>query len=141
RDQRQEKKKQSCARSAPLFVGSTPFTSRKVNNRSHLDHANKEVRNLATALYVHCERLFTFLEVKGVEPTNNGAERALRTAVQWRKICFGNRSRSGEIATARLLTVTQTCKRQQRHVLGYLTEAVRCHRRQIAAPSLLRRRI
>src|SRR6266705_2826508 len=108
---------------------------------THLDHANKEVRNLATALYVHCERWFTFLEVKGVEPTNNGAERALRTAVQWRKICFGNRSRSGEIATARLLTVTQTCKRQQRHVLGYLTEAVRCHRRQIAAPSLLRRRI
>src|SRR6059058_5227372 len=107
---------------------------------THLDHANKEVRNLATALYVHCERLFTFLEVKGVEPTKNGAERALRTAVQWRKICFGNRSRSGEIATARLLTVTQTCKRQQRHVLGYLTEAVRCHRRQIAAPSLLRRR-
>src|SRR5436309_1342915 len=43
---------------------------------THLDHANKEVRNLATALYVHCERLFTFLEVKGVEPTNNGAERA-----------------------------------------------------------------
>src|SRR5947208_119528 len=108
---------------------------------THWDHANKEVRNLATALYVHCERLFTFLEVKGVEPTNNGAERALRTAVQWRKICFGNRSRSGEIATARLLTVTQTCKRQQRHVLGYLTEAVRCLRRQIAAPSLLRRRI
>src|SRR6266576_923065 len=108
---------------------------------THLDHANKEVRNLATALYVHCERLFTFLEVKGVEPTNNGAELALRTAVQWLKICFGNRSRSGEIATARLLTVTQTCKRQQRHVLGYLTEAVRCHRRQIAAPSLLPRRI
>src|SRR6266567_4451143 len=108
---------------------------------THLDHANKEVRNLATALYVHCERLFTFLEVKCVEPTNNGAERALRTAVQWRKICFGNRRRSGEIAAARLLTVTQTCKRQQRHVLGYLTEAVRCHRRQIAAPSLLRRRI
>ena len=79
--------------------------------------------------------------MKGVEPTNNGAERALRTALQWRKICFGNRRRSGEIATARLLTVTQTCKRQQRHVLGYLTEAVRRHRRQIAAPSLLRRRI
>src|SRR5207253_182673 len=38
---------------------------------THLDHANKEVRNLATALYVHCERWFTFLEVKGVEPTNN----------------------------------------------------------------------
>jgi transposase len=61
----------------------------------------------------------------------------LRTAVQWRKISFGNRSHDGELATARLLTVAQTCKRQRRHLLGYLTDAVRCHRRQAAAPSLL----
>ena len=107
---------------------------------AHLDDADREVRNLATALFVHFHRLFTFLEKEGVEPTNNVAERILRTAVQWRKISFGNRSRNGEIATARLLTVTQTCKRQQRHVLDYLTEAVRCHRRQIAAPSLLPQR-
>ena len=106
---------------------------------AHLDDADREVRNMATALFLHFERLFTFLEEEGVEPTNNGAERILRTAVQWRKISFGNRSRNGEIATARLLTVTQTCKRQQRHVLGYLTDAVRCHRRQAAAPSLLPR--
>ena len=104
---------------------------------AHLDDEDREVRNMATALFVHFERLFTFLEYEGVEPTNNVAERTLRTAVQWRKISFGNRSRNGEIATARLLTVTQTCKRQQRHVLGYLTDAVRCHRRQAAAPSLL----
>lgn len=104
---------------------------------AHRDDADREVRNLATALFVHFERLFTFLKEEGVEPTNNVAERVLRTAVQWRKISFGNRSRNGEIATARLLTVTQTCKRQQRHVLGYLTDAVRCHRRHAAAPSLL----
>jgi len=104
---------------------------------AHLDDADGEVRNLATALFVHSERLFTFLEAEGVEPTNNVAERTLRTAVQWRKISFGNRSRNGEIATARLLTVTQTCKRQQRHVLGYLTEAVCCLRRKAPAPSLL----
>ena len=104
---------------------------------AHLDHADREVRNLASALFFHCERLFTFLEEEGVEPTNNVAERALRTAVQWRKISFGNRSRNGELATARLLTVTQTCKRQQRHVLGYLTDAVLCYRRQAAVPSLL----
>jgi len=104
---------------------------------AHLDDADREVRNLATALFIHFERLFTFLETEEVEPTNNVAERILRTAVQWRKISFGNRSRQGEIATARLLTVTQTCKRQQRHVLGYLTDAVRCHRRQAHAPSLL----
>jgi len=104
---------------------------------AHLDDTDREVRNLATALFIHCERLFTFLEEDGVEPTNNVVEQALRTAVQWRKISFGNRSRNGEIATARLLTITQTCKRQQRHVLGYLTEAIRCHRRQAVAPSLL----
>lgn len=106
---------------------------------AHLDDTDREVRNMATALFIHSERLFTFLEVEGVEPTNNAAERTLRTAVQWRKISFGNRSRNGEIATARLLTVTQTCKRQRRHVLGYLTEAVRCHRRRTATPSLLPR--
>jgi hypothetical protein len=104
---------------------------------AHLDDADREVRNLATALFVHFDRLFTFLDHEGVEPTNNVAERILRTAVQWRKISFGNRSRNGEVATARLLTVAQTCKRQQRHVLGYLADAVRCHRRQVAAPSLL----
>jgi transposase len=107
---------------------------------AHLDDADREVRNMATALFVHSERLFTFLDVEGVEPTNNVAERTLRTAVQWRKISFGNRSPNGEIATARLLTVAQTCKRQQRHVLGYLTDAVRCHRRRTAAPSLLAQR-
>ena len=107
---------------------------------AHLDDADREVRNLATALFVHCERLFTFLEQEGVEPTNNVVERALRTAVQWRKISFGNRSPNGELATARLLTVTQTCKRQQRHVLGYLTDAVRCHRRRTEVPSLLPQR-
>ena len=104
---------------------------------AHLEDNDREVRNLATALFVHCHRLFTFLEEEGVEPTNNSAERSLRIAVQWRKLSFGNRSRNGEIAVARLLTVTQTCKRQQRHVLGYLTDAIRCHRRRVAAPSLL----
>jgi transposase len=103
----------------------------------HLEDADGEVRNLATALFIHCHRLFTFLEEEGVEPTNNIAERTLRIAVQWRKISFGNRSQNGELAVARLLTVTQTCKRQQRHTLTYLTEAVRCYRSRLAAPSLL----
>jgi hypothetical protein len=35
------------------------------------------------------------------------------------------------------LTVMQTCRMQQRHVLGYLTDAVRRHRSGLAPPSLL----
>jgi transposase len=124
-----------------LYIKSIPLQKKLLALAvAHLEDADREVRNMATALLLHFERLFTFLEEEGVEPTNNAAEQALRTAVQWRKISFGNRSRNGEIATARLLTVVQTCKRQQRHVLGYLTEAVRCHRHQTAAPSLLPRR-
>jgi len=105
----------------------------------HLDSQDKEVRNLAKALFQHSERLFTFLEYEGVEPTNNSAERALRRGVQWRKICFGNRSGKGEVATARLLTVTETCRRQRRNALGYLTEALICHRRREPVTSLLPR--
>jgi transposase len=124
-----------------LYIKSIPLQKKLLALAvAHLEDADREVRNMATALLRHFQQLFTFLEEEGVEPTNNAAEQALRTAVQWRKISFGNRSRNGEIATARLLTVVQTCKRQQRHVLGYLTEVVRCHRRRTAAPSLLPRR-
>jgi len=101
-----------------------------------LDSDDREVRNLARAFYVHWDKLFTFLEQEGVEPTNNVSERNLRLFVLIRKITYGNRSTTGEIALARLLTVTQTCKLQQRPVLGYLLTAVQCHRRCQPAPNL-----
>src|SRR5580693_7211664 len=103
----------------------------------HLDSSHREVRNLATALFEHNQRLFTFLEHEGVEPTNNSAERALRTGVQWRKICFGNRSANGELATARLLTVAETCDLQRLNVLAYLAAAIACHRSHQKITSLL----
>ena len=107
----------------------------------HLDSSNRDVRNLATALFAHHEKFFVFVHHEGVEPTNNRAERALRAAVQWRKIMFGNRSENGERAVARLLTVTRTCQMQQLNALAYLTAAIRAHRRrQITASSLPQRR-
>lgn len=98
---------------------------------------NRDVRNLARALFLHLPHFFTFVHEEGVEPTNNAAERALRTAVQWRKIMFGTRSLDGEIAMARLLTVTRTCQVQQLNALVYLTAAIRAHRRRQAVASLL----
>ena len=105
----------------------------------HLDSPHRKVRNLATALFVYNERLFTFLEEEGVEPTNNSVERALRTGVQWRKICFGNRSAAGERATARLLTVAETCDLQHRNILAYLAAAITRYRRHQPVASLLPR--
>ena len=102
-----------------------------------LNLADTDVGNLARALFVHHQHFFMFVHEDGVEPTNNGAERALRTAVQWRKIMFGNRSADGELAVARLLTETRTCQLQQLNALVYLTAAIRCHRRRQAVASLL----
>jgi transposase len=103
----------------------------------YLDSKDAGVRALATLFFFHIERLFAFVNHHGVEPTNNVSERTIRTAVQWRKICFGNRSEEGEVATARLLTAAATCSIQKRNLLHYLTEAVRCHRKGLPAPSLV----
>jgi transposase len=106
----------------------------------HVNAADGDVSNLARALFVHQPHFFTFVYEEGVEPTNNVAERALRTAVQWRKIMFGTRSADGELAVARLLTVTRTCQLQQIHVLAYLTAAIHSHRCGHAVASLLPKR-
>ena len=41
------------------------------------------------------EALWTFVRVRGVEPTNNRAERGLRRAVLWRRKSFGTQSEAG----------------------------------------------
>jgi transposase len=106
----------------------------------HLDSANKDVRNLAMALFAQHDKFFVFVHHEGVEPTNNRAEHALRHAVQWRKIMFGNRSEVGELAVARLLTATRTCQMQHLNVLAYLTAAIRAYRRRQTVASLLPKR-
>ena len=103
----------------------------------YLDASNADVRNLAFALFVHNQHFFTFVHEDHVAPTNNVAERALRTAVQWRKIMFGTRSEDGERAVERLLTVARTCQLQELNALVYLTAAIAAHRRHQAVASLL----
>jgi transposase len=71
----------------------------------------------------------------GVEPTNNAAERALRPAVLWRKGCFGADSSAGNSFVAKILTVTATCRQQQKPLLTYLTTCVSAHRSGSAIPS------
>jgi transposase len=88
-------------------------------------------------LVEHGEHLWTFIETEGVEPTNNAAEQALRHAVIWRKLSFGTQSRSGSAFVERLLTVTETCRRQSRNVFSWLVDAVQAHINRRTAPSLL----
>jgi transposase len=83
------------------------------------------------------EALWTFVQVEGVEPTNNTAERAIRPGVLWRKGSFGTQSAEGSRFVESMMTVVATLQQQQRNVLAYLTAACEAALRGAAAPSLL----
>jgi len=76
----------------------------------------KQILKLAPALW-------TFVRVKGIEPTNNFGERQIRHAVQYRKVCFGTHSPEGSRFVERMLTTIMTLRQQNRNVLDYLTLA------------------
>ena len=81
--------------------------------------------------------LWTFVEVEGVEPTNNFVERLLRRAVLWRKRSFGSWSVAGCRFVERILTVVQTRRLQGKNALDYLREALVAHRSGQPCPKLL----
>jgi transposase len=81
--------------------------------------------------------LWTFAQVEGAEPTNNVAERALRPAVLWRKGSFGTHSAAGSRFAERMLTITATCRQQDRPLLDFLVAALHAHRLGASPPSLL----
>jgi len=83
------------------------------------------------------EALWTFVQVEGVEPTNNTAERSIRPGVQWRKGSFGTQSEDGSRFVESMMTVVATLKQQKRNVLDYLIAAHEAAFRGEAAPSLL----
>ena len=88
-------------------------------------------------LLLRKEALWTFLEIHGVEPTNNAAERALRQSVIQRKISLGVQSASGAVCRSRLLTVTTTLRQQGRDIWQFLEQAWIAHHRGGVTPSLL----
>jgi transposase len=98
---------------------------------------NRRLIGMCSELYKHRQWLWTFVDMKGIEPTNNTAERALRPAVIYRKLSFGTQSASGSRFIERMLTITETCRLQNRSVYDYLTEAVIAHFSKKASPSLL----
>ncbi|HWR72952.1 MAG TPA: IS66 family transposase [Nitrospirota bacterium] len=66
------------------------------------------------------KRLFTFLRVPGMSPTNNHAEQSLRHMVIFRKISFGTRSEAGIKTHSILPTLIQTARRQGVHPREFL---------------------
>ena len=83
------------------------------------------------------EGLWAFTRVRGIDPTNNAAERALRHAVIWRRISGGTDSVKGSRFVERMLTVVATCRQQGGNVLDYLTSCFEASRCGQDIPSLL----
>jgi transposase len=81
--------------------------------------------------------LWTFVEVDGIEPTNNSAERALRGPVIHRKLSLGSQSARGERTIERLLSASVTCRLQRRSLFTYLTDALSATARGHPVPSLV----
>ena len=85
----------------------------------------------------HKAALWTFVTHEGVEPTNNGAERALRPFVIWRKMSYGAQSERGHRFAERIMTVAHTARKQGQNVLDFLVLCMTAHRDGTTPPSLL----
>ena len=96
----------------------------------------KRCRGLARNLLKVWPALWTFARRRGVQPTNNHAERALRGAVIYRKLSLGSQSEHGEHRIERLLSASTTCRLQDRSLFEYLKELLNAHSRGDPLPAL-----
>ena len=84
-----------------------------------------EQATLARHLWNHFEQWFGFVADPRIEPTNWAAEQAIRPAVVNRKVWGGNRTAAGAYAQGVLMSVLETCRRQARSALDYISDTLR----------------
>jgi transposase len=122
---------QLIAAAEPSIAEMRAFVETNQKNPCH------DVAKFNRQLLKRWDSLFTFIYHESVEPTNNLAERLIRPGVQTRKISYCTRSQNGQLLRARLLTVSQSCRIQQRNTLDFYRTAIHAHRHKLTMPSLL----
>lgn len=70
----------------------------------------------------HKQALWTFVDRRSIEPTNNHAERELRAFVLWRKRSFGCNSEHGNRFAERIMTIAHSLRKQQQPLLDALCQ-------------------
>jgi transposase len=87
----------------------------------------EEPANLRFAKHLrrHEDEIFTFLDVEGLGPTNNEAEREIRPGVVLRKMSAGNRTILGAHDYEIISSVSRTCERNGR-LMPELLPALLC---------------
>lgn len=84
-----------------------------------------EAERLAKHLWNHAGEWFAFVTDPTIEATNWRAEQAIRPAVVNRKVWGGNRTAAGAHAQGVLMSVLETCRRQTRSAVDYVSQALR----------------
>ncbi len=102
-----------------------------------IERGDKKTARTCAKLLKAKDALWTFVEIEGVEPTNNSAERAVRHGVIYRKLSGGTKSEAGSRFVERILTVHATLRLQDRPILPFLQAACEARLRRSTPPSLL----
>ena len=98
---------------------------------------HEKTENSCALILKHKDALWTFVDIEGIEPTNNFAEQLIRFYVLWRKSSFGTQSERGNLFVERMMTTTTTCRLQKRNRHDYITAVVDAHLKNEPVPSLL----
>ena len=80
---------------------------------------------------------FLFLEVDGVEPTNNSTEQKIRFVVLDRRITQGTNSNAGMRFYERVWTVVANCICQGKNIFKFLTKSLKAHYENTQPSSIL----
>ena len=83
------------------------------------------LRPFADHVARHFESWFSFLTNPALPATNWEAEQAIRPAVVNRKVWGGNRTWVGAQAQGVLLSVLETCRRQTRSAIDFVSQTLR----------------
>lgn len=115
------------ATAPPTAAEVQTWYARMVHLLNQYRERQDEAGKLARTLEREMGALWTFAIEKGVEPTNNRAERALRYAVLWRKMMQGTYNAKGDRWVERILSLRETCRLRGIPTFLVLVEAVTCY--------------
>ena len=80
---------------------------------------------------------FLFLEVDGVEPTNNSTEQKIRFVVLDRRVTQGTNSDAGMRFYERIWTIVASCICQGKNIFKFLTQCLKAHYANTQPPSII----
>lgn len=110
-------KKQCADPSEAGYVRRVRRLEKRLEQLAGADYQEPNARRIARRMRKYQKELTAFLWDKGLDGTNNAAERAIRPAVVTRKISGGSRSSNGADAWATLASLIRTASQQGKNML------------------------